>query len=265
MNFRKIIWIFFVAFIILDVFLVYSYVQQNDLVDSTTNTVTTNSVSSIMKSIHNDQITTDKLSSDTKQGYYVASSNDTKLRDKAAQLKYSDWTYSNHKLSVTFATLIKVSNKNPQKVINSLLKDSSQVIYGKDYRYLRTLSSGSQVVYAQQVYRMPVYSSAGQIKFIIKNGYITSYTQSYLSNVQALREKKTIISQQRALIWLYQYNKIPSSSTVEWSALGYTKLLSVNNSTIYIPTWNFYIRNNSAESYYYRRINAFTGAVMEDQ
>lgn len=263
MNFKKIIWIFFLAFIVLDIFLIYSYTQQNDYVDATTNTVNGNEASSILKSIHNDQITTGKISQAKGVGYYIASADDDYLRDKADQLNFVSWAYNNHRLTVTFATMVKLGT-NPQKTMKALLNKENQVINGKDYRYAASLSSKNTLVYTQLVHGKPVYSSAGQIRFTVKNGYVTGYTQGYLSKVQTLREKKETISQQRALVWLYQYNKLPSNSTIEWSDLGYTKLLAVNNSTIYIPTWNFYIKNNASGNYYYRRINAFTGTVMEE-
>lgn len=264
MNFKKIIWIFFLAFIVLDIFLVYSYVQQNDYVDSTTNTTSSDTGDSILKSIHNDQITTGKISKAKGAGYYIASANNDELRDKADQLNYVSWSYNSHRLTVNFATMIKLG-ADREKTLDDLVAKPSQVINGKEYRYAAGLSSKNTVVYTQMIHGQPVYSNAGQIRFTIKNGYVTGYTQGYLSKVQTLREKKETISQQRALMWLYQYNKLPSNSTVVWSALGYTKLLAVNNNTIYIPTWNFYIKNNSSGNYYYRRINAFTGTVMEEE
>lgn len=71
---------------------------------------------------------------------------------------------------------------------------------------------------------------------------MTGYTQGYMNDIQILREKRDTISQERALIWLYQYNKLPANTQVLWCHLGYTRLLSVNNSIVYIPTWNFCIK-----------------------
>ncbi|MFT8373427.1 MAG: two-component system regulatory protein YycI, partial [Liquorilactobacillus satsumensis] len=62
----------------------------------------------------------------------------------------------------------------------------------------------------------------------------------------------------------YQYNKLVSNSSVQWVRLGYTRLLSVNNSHVYIPTWMIAVKSNSTGNIQYRRINAFTGATMDD-
>lgn len=57
MNFKRIEWIFVIAFIALDIFLLSVYVTQNDTIDQRTSSFSTTSTSgSILKSIKNDQI-----------------------------------------------------------------------------------------------------------------------------------------------------------------------------------------------------------------
>ena len=55
MNFRRIEWIFFLAFIVLDIFLIFTYFQQNWSVVSIKNS-NQGANETIMKSIRNDQI-----------------------------------------------------------------------------------------------------------------------------------------------------------------------------------------------------------------
>ncbi len=231
MNFKRIEWIFVIAFIALDIFLLSVYVTQNDTIDQRTSSFSTTSTSgSVLKSIKNDQISYGHLSNKPQAGYYVSSSNSNILREKADQLYYS-WEYANHKLTVNFTAGLKlVDPDKPQATIAEFLKDDSVVLFGKEYTYNKDLSTKSVVVYTQMIYGGPVYSSDGQIRFEIKNGYVTGYTQGYMNDIQILREKRDTISQERALIWLYQYNKLPANTQVLWCHLGYTRLLSVNNS-----------------------------------
>jgi regulatory protein YycI of two-component signal transduction system YycFG len=264
MNFKKIELIFFIAFIVLDVFLFTSYMQKDDLVESTVNTFSNNTTDSIMKSIKNDQISYSDLSTKRSSGYYLASPVKNTLRNEAARLHDVLWSYNDQKLTVSFDNSVKLKNvKNPQTTLNILIKDKTRVLYGEDYVYSKSLSTKNVVVYTQKIRKLPVYATNGQIRFNIKNGYVLNYSQSYLSNVQVLKEQKPIISQKRALIWLYQYNKLVNNSTVKWVHLAYTRLLTVNGSVIYIPTWVLAVESNSSGSIQYRRINAFTGAFME--
>lgn len=264
MNFKRIEWIFFIAFIMLDVFLVSSYFKQGPVMDATSNRPENTTVS-VLKSMRDDQITIGETSSDTGTGYYVSSpNNNDALKGKTSQLHYQNWSMNGNLLNSTFATMIKVNADNPQKVLKTIVNDPNQIINGKDYQYSKDLSTKDTIVYAQMINGKPVYDNSGQIRFHLKNGYVQGYTQGYLSNVQTLRGARKTLSQKRALIWLYQYNKLPSNSTVESSSLAYSKMLTVNGNTVFIPTWVFEIKNNASGTTIYRRINAFTGAVMDD-
>ncbi len=69
MNFKRIEWIFVIAFIALDIFLLSVYVTQNDTIDQRTSSFSTTSTSgSVLKSIKNDQISYGRLSNKPQAG-----------------------------------------------------------------------------------------------------------------------------------------------------------------------------------------------------
>lgn len=264
MNFRRIEWIFLIAFIALDIFLIGTYYNQNG-VETERSTGNSKTTSSVLRSLKDDQITYPaNLSSKENDGYYIASPNSDYLSSKISQLGQSKAEYSSNdkKLSVTFNKKVKIKNSSqPQETTDKIISNKTLVINGRQYRYDANFSTDSELIYTQMVYGKRVASDQGIVKFTLAKGYITGYSQTYLPDIEILREKKTTISQKRALVWLYQYNKLPANSKVKWSKLGYTKLLSVNGSTVYIPTWNFLIKTSGTTVY--RRINAFNGAVMD--
>ena len=133
MNFKRIEWIFLVAFIVLDFFLMTTYFHQDSIVESTTNTSTQDSTASLMKSLKNDQISHGKLSDKSQSGYYLAAPKDGFLREKATQLHYVTWSYSNHKLTASFITGIRLNLTNPQNSLDSVVKDAAEVPMGKHY------------------------------------------------------------------------------------------------------------------------------------
>lgn len=70
MDFKKIEWIFFVAFLGLNVFLFSSY---HDAVYQENNVIRSNQTESIQQRLASDDITyTGKISSENKQGYYLS-------------------------------------------------------------------------------------------------------------------------------------------------------------------------------------------------
>ena len=265
MNFKKIELIFFIAFIMLDIFLFTSYMQKDDLVESTVSSPSSDDTTSILKSIKSDQITVGSLSDKKSSGYYLAAADKDGLKNDTQKLRDALWSYnsSSHRLTVIFEDRIKLKNpKKPAQTLDKLIKSPTRVVHGNQYVYDRSLSTKNTIVYVQQAHKMPIYSTSAQVCFNLKKNYVVSYTQRYVPETEILKGKKPIISQKRAVIWLYQYNKLVNNSEVKWVKLGYTKLLSANDSIIYIPTWVLAVESKSSGSVQYRRINAFTGAYM---
>ena len=174
-----------------------------------------NTTVSVLKSMRDDQITIGETSNETGTGYYVSSPNNDDLKNKASQLRYQSWSMNGNLLNSTFATMIKVNADNPQKVLKSIVNDPNQIVDGKDYQYSKALSTKDTIVYTQKVNDEPFYDNGGQIRFHLKNGYVQGYTQGHLDNLQTLRGARKTLSQKRALIWLYQYNKIGRASCRE--------------------------------------------------
>ncbi|KRN08654.1 two-component system regulatory protein YycI [Liquorilactobacillus mali] len=264
MNFKRIELIFFIAFIALDIFLFMSYSQKDDAVISTTKSTNENSLSSVLRSIKGDQITYGELSNKKGEGFYISSSTRNDLQGNISSLQNQTVSYQNHKIVGSFENPIKIKKTSkPQNTLDAIVSDKTKIVEGRKYKYNKSLSTKSTVVYTQLVHGTPVYMTNGQIRFNIRNGYVIGYSQGILDDVDILQEHP-IISQERAVIWLYQYNKLMSNSSVEWVNLGYTRLLSVNNNIVYIPTWVIAVKSNSTGNVQYRRINAFSGAIMDE-
>ncbi|MFT9373679.1 two-component system regulatory protein YycI [Liquorilactobacillus hordei] len=264
MNFKRIELIFFIAFIALDIFLFISYSQKDDAVISTTKSTNENSLSSVLKSIKGDQITYGELSNKKGKGYYISSSTKNNLQESISSLQNQTVSYQNHKIVGVFEDSIKIKkSSSPQDTLNTVVSDETKIVDGQSYKYNKNLSTKNTVVYTQIIRGTPVYMPNGQIRFTIRNGYVTGYSQGILDDVEILQQRP-IISQERAVIWLYQYNKLMNNSSVEWVNLGYTKLLTVNNNIVYIPTWVIGVKSNSTGNVQFRRINAFSGAIMDE-
>lgn len=219
--------------------------------------------STIIKEMRSDQIRFNTPSAKSSDGYYISSSNNNDLEAKASGLVNQTTEYKDDILTSTFKTPVELAGSSAKAATAVLMKDSTQVSHGKDYVYSKNLSNSNQVVYVQRVTNGSIYSTMGEVRFTIQNGEITSYTQGYLSDVAPLREKTDTISEERALIWLYQYNEIPNGARIQWTKLAYTKLLSIKESSVYVPTWNVALKTNTTTGTYVRRVNAFTGAILK--
>ncbi|BAP84605.1 hypothetical protein LOOC260_100260 [Paucilactobacillus hokkaidonensis JCM 18461] len=264
MDFRRIQWIFLIAFVAIDIFLFASFESNNQF------TVTTKGSSreaTILKEMKDDSITVDDLSAKRSSGYYISSDGSAILGTKTGQLDNQNARYADDELTSTFANPVTVNKNDPKPVLNKLIANKSRVLFGSQYVYDAQLTSqaGSDtIVYVQKGPDENVLSSDGEIRFRVNSkGQVTGYTQTYMHAIKTLREKEATISQKKAVFWLYQHNEIPNNSTIKWAKLGYTKLLSLKGNTVYIPTWVIHIQTKNTGGSQTKRINAFTGTLVK--
>jgi len=85
-----------------------------------------------------------------------------------------------------------------------------------------------------------------------------------LNNIKTLREKAKLVSERKAVLYLYQHDKISNNSKIKWTKLGYTRLLALDDdNAVYIPTWMVAIQSKNSDSIEIKRVNAFTGTLSK--
>lgn len=263
MNFRRIEIIFLVTFIAIDIFLFGMFQKNTDL--QAENVSQGDSNAKIVKEMRNDQIRVDDLSNKKGFAYYLSGTQDDLLRDQMGQLVNQTPHYIGHELESEFKEPVTVSADAPQKTINRMMSDPTFILFGDEYTYNKQLSTSRTIVYSQKAMGGLMYSSEAQIRFALNSNHqIVSYSQTYLQDIKSLREKSETISETRALIWLYQYNEIPNNTKVAWTELGYTKLLSIDDDRVFIPTWIIAIKPQNSTQVQIKRINAFTGGIIKE-
>lgn len=266
MDFKRIQWIFLLIFVAIDIFLGLQWYQgiQFDMVETVGST-------SVLKEMQADNISFKKPSTTVGEGYYIAGQDNDAFVNKVGNLHEMSYIFNpdTHILSVQFATRhrLKIDVNAPQRALDHFIRETQNVVNGTDYVYSEELTSLNprEVVYVQAMPSGKVYDASGEIRFKVdSDGYVTGYNQTYVNDSKILREKTPTISEEKALTWLYQYNQIPNNSDILWTKLAYAKLLSINKTTVYVPTWFFGIRNNANQDVQVKRINAFTGTIVKE-
>ncbi|MGV0168424.1 two-component system regulatory protein YycI [Furfurilactobacillus sp. WILCCON 0119] len=266
MDFRKIQWIFIVAFVAIDIFLFVSW-QKSDSTVTESAQHTGNDASTIIHEMRDDGITFSSPSTKEAEGYYVSTKPGLeKLRAGATNLSYQDVRFNSTELTSYLHQTLTVTKGSAQVALNRFIKNPTNVVAGDEYVYSPELSkvSENEVVYVQKLPSGTIMAPSGQLRFRVgAKEQVLSYTQSYVVQAKTLREKTTTISQQKALIWLYQYNELANNTKVVWSKLAYSRLLKVTNNNVYVPTWFVALKSKSTGNVVIKRVNAFTGAVMK--
>lgn len=267
MDFRRIEWLFLVAFIVIDIFLFAAF-QRDTSGETDASSNRSSSDTTILKEMRADNISFKAPSKKSGEGYYISTSNDSSIKSSLTSLSNQTVRYqSDGTITSTFKTPITgVDTQHPDKTLDTVVSNSTLILNGTGYTYNAKLSSRNTVVYTQEVADGPIYSRYGEIRFSLTNaGTVTGYTQGYLANVSTLREKTETISERKALIWLYQYNQIPNNTKVVWTKLAYTRYFNLKNSSVYIPTWVVAVKSNSGNNagvLQLKHVNAFTGAIL---
>lgn len=266
MNFKRILLIFLFSFTLLDVFLFFMVVV-NVRFTSIGRQTSANDI--VMKEISNESISFNgHLAKDSHTGYYYSMSkgNDTNsLQGKTGHLHGQTTRFENSLLTSTFTHPIKNDVVTKTNNFDRIVHDPKKILHGQDYYYNNDLSSKHYVVYTEKLDGRPVMGEDGRLTFRInRNNQIVGYTQSYLKPGRILRPWKKTISQQQAVIELYKHNELPSNSKIHWVDLGYTRLLSTKNKSVYVPTWVAAVRVKNGGKTQHLKVNALTGTVIKN-
>lgn len=267
MDFRRIEWLFLVAFIVIDIFLFAAFQRDTNSQSDTASSRASNSDTTIVKEMRADNISFKSPSKKSTEGYYVATTNDDAIKGQLTSLSDQTVKYNDDLITSTFKTPITgVDTQHPNHTLDTVVANASLILNGGEYKYSARLSSQNTVVYTQRVADGQIYSRYGQLRFSLTNdGSITGYTQGYLNDVSTLRERTAMISERKALIRLYQYNQIQNNTKVVWTKLAYTRYFTLKNSSVYIPTWVIAVKptsGNDAGTMQLKHVNAFTGTIL---
>ena len=267
MNFKRIQWIFIIAFVAVDIALLVTFFWGSDF--TTQNSKTQSQTSIIEKEMSSDSITYPTLSKKKEDGYYlsVKSNSNDDLYHLANNLNDQSVRSTNDGIRASFTRSIHLSKKRTiVSQVKKLVKQKGRFVHGSEYTYNAKMSTDSTLVFNQKLMGRPVLTKmGGQLRIRVDGHRITSYTQSYVSGAKVLRARAKTVSAAQAVIWLYRHNEIPSNSKIKWVVLGYTKLkTSTNNTDIYVPTWVVSVRRKGATTEDYLRVNAFSGTMIRD-
>ena len=255
------------SFLLFDIFVGSSLILETKF---TVSNGQQNRQSTVLKEMRNDSISYGDLSNKQQTGYYIAgkkSSDGGVLEQEAGKLRNQNFRLSSGTLTSEFDRPIKTTKNNDIRRVDQLLKNKKMVSLGNHYRYNKELSDKNTLVYTQMLEGKPLFSNDGQIRFRINSDHeITGYTQTYLQDVEILRQRSNTISQRRAITWLYKHNQIPNNSRIRWSVLSYSKLLNTttDDKAVYVPTWTVEIKTKNSGVIQQLQVNAFNSTVMKE-
>ncbi len=255
MDWSKTKSIFIIVFFVLDIFLLYQFLEKKDNYQFEYFAEAT-----IEDRLQGDEITYDSLpKQNLREQFLTAQSKIFKMEDiedlPNQKVKVVDQT----KLSGSFDKPISISKNFQSSELEKLVKE--HMLYGSEYRYWDYDETDREIIFYQTWDKKMFFNnSKGKITlFLDKENQVISYEQTYLENIKKVNKEKDLVTAFKALEALYENDYIEPKSEVTKVDLGYYNSLQTTSAThLLVPVWRVVI-NNELDLF----VNAFDGGIIE--
>jgi regulatory protein YycI of two-component signal transduction system YycFG len=242
MDFKKIENIFLITFMLLNIYLLISFLNRSDLQHASTAPDQVN----LIREMEQIGIELPNLTEEVREVYYVQADRNNLLEENIDQLENQAGSIAQDGSLYTsiLSDPIEIEG-NPDDGFTAADYDvldefitSGAVLFGSEYTFLRYDNSENRFVYAQIVEGIPVADGTSEISlFYGGDGNIISYQQSYAGPMTTQGSPMEIITDRQAVEVLFQNNAISSNTTVRQPILSYQRTLHLEDLSMYGPIW----------------------------
>ncbi|OJF97165.1 two-component system regulatory protein YycI [Alkalibacterium sp. 20] len=267
MDFKKIENIFLITFLLLNMYLLVSYFNRNDIQQATSAPGQVN----LIREMEQIGISIPTLQDEEQDVFYVQADSNQLLEDNVDQLENQAGSVAEDgSLYTSILSDPIVIEGNPEDgfteedyaTLNAFIFNGS-VLFGEDYMYLRYDRSQNRFVYAQEVEGLPVADGTSEISlFYGSDGNIISYQQTYAGPMIPQGSTQAVITDRQAIEVLFQNNEISSNSTVGQPILTYYRTLYLEDLSMYGPVWYVPVMDASGEKVL--RVDAVERTIISD-
>lgn len=267
MDFKKIENIFLITFLLLNIYLLISYLNRSDLQYASTAPDQVN----LLREMEQIGIELPNLTEEDTQVYYVQADRNTLLEDNVDQLENQagsiaqDGSLYNSILSDPIeieGTPEEGFTEADFERLNEFI-NSSAVLFGEEYTFLRYDQAENRFVFAQEVNGIPVADGTSEISlFYGSDGNIISYQQSFAGPMTTQGSALDVITDRQAIETLFQNNEISSNSIVGQPILSYQRTLYLEDLSMYGPIWYVPVTDSSGERVL--RVDAFERSIIQE-
>lgn len=257
MNYKRVEWIFLIAFFLINSYLLLTLYEGNK--DQTVNQAET--VEDIETILTNQGIGyPKKLDNHTSTGCYL-SAEEVDLSHSEKDLKEQSVKCEGNAINSTLDHPIIFSKHSGNRLLQEFVRQKDHILKGNTYQFLEYFSDNKVRLFSQSYKGIPILDETAELEFYIQNQKVTKYHQQALNNIQPLRDAEKLISEKEVIYTLYMNNKLLKGDNIEWMKLAYTKIYSENHTHVYVPTWLVRIKNTSGLSEI-EKVNALTNHLM---
>lgn len=256
--------VFIIAFLVLDIYLAFQYLEKvkNSKYDMITKTTTEEQFAA-------ENIQYGNLPKEVIEGSYITAESKVFKREEIENLENQepmlpdeDLSNSVTKLRMSFIKPIPTSEENIKSKIKQIL--NTQIIEGSQYQFWRYNKESKEIIclqaYNGRIIFQDVNDGIGMIVFYLNDfNEIISYQQTLLEDIKEL-EKQEILPAIKALEALYYKDDLKPNSKVTEVEYGYYTQYPLSEQQILAPTWHVVV--NKTEDFF---VNALEGQVIKPE
>jgi regulatory protein YycI of two-component signal transduction system YycFG len=252
MDWSRIKTIFILTFLVLDVYLVYQFMNTRDAAQYEIPKEAT-----LEEKLKNDDITYGELPETKKKEQYLSVRTKVFTTEEMAKIKgqsinLGDGTSIEAKLEKP----VKLTSKFQPAELSAFMKEN--IFAGEQYKFWSKNDVAGTITYYQEYdSKTFYYNSNAKLTFFFKDNEVTSYKQTYLEIIDELSDAEELLPPLRALETLYKKGLIKPKSKITDVKLGYSTLVPLPTSLVVTPTWR--IEVNGKENLF---VHAFEGRVI---
>lgn len=272
MDFKKIAHIFMVAFLFLNLYLIYGILERKDIQHTSSSEESNNVIENMkeMDIILPDDI--DDLEIKNKEVFSIQVDSHELMKNKIEDSdRYSGVLNEEGIYYVSFPSSPLELEGNPSegfiKEDYQLIRDymaTSQVMFGSEYNNLQYDEQGKRFVLYQHVDELPIIDGSSEISFFVnQEGEIYAFQQSYAGPVSRQGNPLNLIDGKRAIELLFINNEIREGFEIKKPVLAYHRALHLEDLTMYSPVWSIDVVRSSERDNF--RVDAVNGTIIKHQ
>jgi regulatory protein YycI of two-component signal transduction system YycFG len=253
MDWSRIKTIFVLTFLVLDIYLVYQFMNTRDAAQ-----YEIIKEASLEEKLRNDDIQYGDLPETRKREQYISVSQkvftDEELKNaKGQSISIGDGTAILAELDKP----IKLSSKFEPAELSAYIK--TNIYSGEQYRFWKKDDEARTITYYQEYDNKTFYynSNARLTLYFNENNEVTSFKQTYLKVNNQLAEEEELLTPLRAMETLYKKGLLKPKSKITKVELGYSTLVTLAASHVVTPTWRLVVDGNQNLF-----VHAFEGRVI---
>jgi len=267
MDFRKVENIFIAAFLILNIYLIFSYFNRNTLQYASTSM---NQVD-VAEVMEQNGIDLPEFENNHPTVYSMQADQNNLLEEEVSNLDEQagtvseEGTFYNSFLSdpVELEGNIQDGYTEEDRTTIENFVNSDRVLFGEDYEYGYFDEENSRFVFFQNVSGIPVADGTSEISLYINSqGNIYSYQQTFAGPMTEQGDPLEVITDQEAVETLFQNNEISSNTTVSKPRLSYQRTLNLEDLSMYSPVWIIHVE--TANGIEVHRVNGRDGQILPE-